>query len=81
MVVITLYLSAKAGVNAGLITSIWSITPFCFSVAERVLYGTKMQVNHFIGMLLIMACAILLSLSSVIYPEPASTKKVASALV
>lgn len=70
MVVITLYLSAKAGVNAGLITSIWSITPFCFSVAEKVLYGTKMKTNHFIGMLLIMICAVLLSLSSVIYPAP-----------
>lgn len=75
MVVITLYLSAEAGVNAGLITSIWSITPFCFSVAERVIYGTKMKAYQFVGMFMIMMCAILLSLSSVIYPPDISNTK------
>ena len=74
MVVITLYLSARAEVNAGLITSIWSVTPFCFSVAERLLYKTELKVYHFIGILLIMICSVLLSLTSVIYPAPLGAK-------
>ena len=70
MVVITLYFASMAEVNAGLITSIWSVTPFCYVVAERILYGTKLKSYHFIGIFLIMICSILLSLTSIIYPEP-----------
>ena len=69
MICLTLYYAALAQVNSGLITTIWSLTPFFFALVEYKVFGTSLQINHYIGMILILICSVLLSLTKVIYPE------------
>jgi len=68
MVMFTIYFSVKAEVNPGLITSIWSVTPFFMSMADFIIFGVKLGANHIAGITLIMLCVLLLGLKDVIEP-------------
>ena len=70
MITLTIYFAGLAKINTGLIVSIWSITPFGYALFDKILFGFKLELNHYIGMVFILVCAVLLSLTSVIYPAP-----------
>ena len=68
MVMFTIYFSVLADVNTGIITSIWSVTPFFMSLADYLFFGVTLKYNHIIGITLIVVCILLLSLRNVIIP-------------
>ena len=70
MITLTIYFAGLAKINTGLIVSIWSITPFGYALFDKILFGFKLELNHYIGMVFILICAVILSLTSVIYPAP-----------
>ena len=69
MITLTIYFSGLAKINTGLVVSVWTLCPFGYALTDRVIFGYRLKMHHYIGLVLIMASAVLLSLSSVIYPE------------
>lgn len=63
MAYLTMYFSALANVNAGLITTIWSVNPVFMALMDRICFKTKLERYHLVGTLFIVICTIILSLS------------------
>ena len=68
MVFLTLYFSALASINTGLITTIWGVSPVFIGLLDYLIFRVKLKYYHYIGMFSIVACTILLSISGVIIP-------------
>lgn len=66
-----MYFANTAGVNVGVITTIWSVNPLFMAVADYLIYGQRLQYFHIIGLIAIVACTICISLSSVVGAQPA----------
>ena len=66
---VSIWLASLANINAGIITVIWSATPLFQAIADRLLFGDKLKYNHWIGMLLIFTCSVLLGLQSYIIKD------------
>lgn len=62
-VLTSLGLAIKAGINIGLVVSIWAIGPFLAALLDLFCYRVPMQTFHIIGMIAMLTCAILISLS------------------
>lgn len=71
---LTVWFANLAKINVGIITLIWSINPFYMAVADWIIYKSQLRYFHVIGMVLIVACSVLLSLRS--FLTPAETKDV-----
>ena len=69
MAFLTMYYAARAEVNVGLITTIWSVNPLFMAIGVFVFFKEKLELYHFVGMILIVICTVLLSLSTVISPK------------
>lgn len=61
----TLDLALRAGVNIGIVTTIWAINPFTSALMDWIIYGIALSFHHWFGMLGLIVCAVLISLSSV----------------
>lgn len=61
--VLSLLYAQYAEVNQGVITSIFSLTSFLLAVAGVCLFHEKMKSYHYAGILLLVGCAILISVS------------------
>lgn len=68
MAFLTMYFAARAGVNAGIITTLWSLNPLYIAVCDYFFFGTKLRYYHHVGTFAIIVCIILISLSGVIEP-------------
>lgn len=66
IVVVTFGLCLRAGVNAGIVSTIWSIGPFISALFDYLFYGQKLMKAHIIGVVLMIISAASISLSSVI---------------
>jgi hypothetical protein len=62
-VLVSLGLAIKAGINLGLVVSIWAIGPFLAALLDLFCYRVPMQTFHILGMISMLTCAILISLS------------------
>lgn len=51
-----------AAVNAGIITGIWNIEPLCLALFDYLLYRQTLTYQHWVGMLSLVLCAVLISL-------------------
>ena len=51
--------------NVGILTVIWSVTPFWIAIFEYIFYGQKLKIHYILGMILIIICAVVLSLNQV----------------
>lgn len=69
MAFLTMYYAARAEVNVGLITTIWSVNPLFMAIGAFAFFAEKLETYHFVGMILIVICTVLLSLSTVISPK------------
>lgn len=65
-VVGSVYFAVEAGVNTGVIISIWSITPFFAALADYVMFRQTLKPNQVIGITMFVICIVLLSLKDVI---------------
>ena len=63
LVYLTIYFATAANINVGVITTIWSIDPVNMAVIDYWLFGQKLQYYHVVGVLSIVACSALVSLS------------------
>ena len=62
-IVLSFSFAQRAGVNEGIITSIWALTPLFGAVFDRLAFGVKLEGRHLAGMLVMSACATCISLS------------------
>ena len=69
-IVMTFKVAKMADLNIGISQAIWSVNPFLISILERVVYGTPFEFKQVWGMLCLIACAILVSLSEVFQGKP-----------
>ena len=53
--------------NTGLITSLWSISPFTISLFDYIFFRTRLKAHQLVGTVFIVVCIILLNLNSLIY--------------
>lgn len=78
MAFLTMYFADRADVNAGIITTLWSLNPLYMAVCDYFLYGTKLKYFHHLGTFAIVLCIILISLNGVVVPsvpgQPPTTK-------
>jgi multidrug transporter EmrE-like cation transporter len=69
---VTLFFANKANINVGLITTIWSVNPLFMAIMDSIMFHQKLQYYHHIGMVAIVACTVVLSLSGVVSPKEPS---------
>lgn len=58
-----MYFSHVTGINVGIITTLWSIQPLFSAGLDRMIYGEPIRINHFIGMLMVIASGVAISMS------------------
>lgn len=68
-VYLTLYFSKRAHINAGIIMTFWAMDPLLMAFTDRVIFKQRIEYFHYIGMLAIIACSAVLSLSDYVYSE------------
>jgi drug/metabolite transporter (DMT)-like permease len=69
MCFVTMYLTNQAGINVGLITTIWAIFPLYSAIADRLLFGTRLYYFHWLGLLSIIACSLFIGAQGIIDVE------------
>ena len=68
-IALTYFMAHKATLNIGIAQAVWSINPFFVSICERVFFKTPFVFSSVLGMLLMILCAICISLSGVFNPK------------
>ena len=68
MAFVTMWFANIAHVNPGVVTVIWALGPLYMALAEWWSLGTKLRMNHWVGVALIIICAILIALSGIFLP-------------
>ena len=66
---LAIYFAGAASLNAGLITSIWSICPFFIAITDYFLFNEKLKSYHILGTFFIVLSTILISLVKVVYSD------------
>ena len=64
-IVITFKVAKMANLNIGIAQAIWSVQPFLISILERTVYNTPFEFRQVYGMLCLVICAVLVSLSEI----------------
>lgn len=67
LVVLTFNFSLQAGVNPGLVSTIWATTPLFAGFLDYVLFGQRLTKKHFIGVICLAICVVCISLTPMIY--------------
>jgi drug/metabolite transporter (DMT)-like permease len=57
-----MYFATEAGLNVGVVTVIWSVNPLLMAFADRVIYKTYLKYYHYIGLMSIMICTIIIAI-------------------
>ena len=68
LVVVCFGLCMEAGINAGVVSTIWSISPLFSAVADFLVFNQRLTTKHMMGVLSLVLCAAAISLINVIYP-------------
>lgn len=70
---LTVWTSGLAKINPGVVTVIFSATPICQALIDFCYFGERLKYNHWIGMLMMVTCSVLLAVQPIImkamYPE------------
>lgn len=69
IIVLSFGYSQRAGVNEGIITSIWAITPLFGAILDFMAFGVQLSTKHTVGVVALIACAACISLSSIGSPS------------
>lgn len=68
MAFLTMYFAGRADLNTGVIITIWSINPLFIAVCDYLLFNQELRYYHEIGLVSIVICIVLLSLTGVVNP-------------
>lgn len=66
----TIYLCVLAQVNAGLITSMWAITPFFSATLDAIFFHQHINRSQIFGMMFVVVSVILLGLKDFLSSQP-----------
>ena len=72
IVVLTFQYCLLANVNAGIVSTIWSITPLFAAKFDYLLFGESLTRKHLIGLVCLVLCVGCISIGGVIDFRPAS---------
>ena len=72
-----MYFATEAGMNVGVVTVIWSVNPLLMAFADRVIYKTYLKYYHYIGLLSIMVCTVIIALGGDKAPAATDVKVIA----
>ena len=64
-----MYYSHMSGINVGIITTLWSIQPLAAAFLDYLINGEKLTKYHLIGIVLVLASALLIAFSKAADPE------------
>jgi drug/metabolite transporter (DMT)-like permease len=66
LVMTTFALCFEAGMNAGIVSSIWSISPLFAAFFDRLFFNQSLATRHYLGIICLVFSAAAISLSGVI---------------
>ena len=69
MTYFAIWFANLANMNVGVITVIWSTTPLMVAISEYIFYKQGLKVHYIIGMVLMVVCAGILSVNSIIFKQ------------
>ena len=58
-----MYFSHRANLNVGITASIWMTAPFVNSILDYLINNQKLHLSHFLGMVLMLSCGFIISVS------------------
>lgn len=58
--------------NIGIASAIWAVNPFMITTVEWIFYKQKFVTSQIFGMLLMILCAVIVSLSEIVVPAEVS---------
>jgi multidrug transporter EmrE-like cation transporter len=58
---VTMYFTNEAGINVGVITTIWCVFPLYTALADYWMFKTKLEYYHWIGLTSIIICSLFIS--------------------
>ena len=61
---VTMYFAHQAGLNVGIITALWGISPLIMSICERLIFGTPLLFTNVIGIVFMIGSTVCVSLSN-----------------
>ena len=67
MAILTMWFSGLARINVGVITTIWAVNPLFLAIFDSIIFKQKLFYYHYIGMLSIVGCTLIISLSRLFY--------------
>ena len=70
LAIYTMYFANKAGVNVGIITTIWSLNPLFMATADFFIFGQPLKHYHYQGLISILICSVVISLSGMANAAP-----------
>ncbi len=70
----TFGLCLEANLNAGIVSTIWAVTPLYGAVLDYLFFGQRLSTRHIVGVFTLIACAASISLANVIAAEPGAEK-------
>jgi multidrug transporter EmrE-like cation transporter len=66
MCFVTMYLANQAGINVGVISTIWCVFPLYAALADYLIYKTKLEYFHWVGLICIIICSLFISVQGII---------------
>jgi drug/metabolite transporter (DMT)-like permease len=66
---LTFSTSKKSGLNPGIATAIWSLTPVFSAFADKVIYKVELQTYHMVGIFFMVSCGVAVGISDIIVPQ------------
>ena len=61
-----MYLTNLAGINVGVITTIWCVFPLYTALADYWMFKTKLEYYHWVGLTSIIVCSLFISAQGII---------------
>ena len=62
MAILSIWAAGQANVNPGIICVMWLVNPVLMSLGDLILFKQKLKVFHFVGIMFIIICGLLISL-------------------
>ena len=66
IVIITFSYCIDANLNAGIVSTIWAVSPLYGAVIDYVAFGERLSVKHLVGVFCLIACAASISMSNIV---------------
>jgi drug/metabolite transporter (DMT)-like permease len=66
---LTFSTSKKSGLNPGIASAIWSLTPVFAAIADKIIYAVSLEAFHVVGIFFMVVCGVCVGISDIIVPQ------------